>query len=66
MTRQEARIREAAKLGFSHAYLPKKRNNRVVHTDMSMALTEIGHVAELLATLQTETSSKHGAMARHG
>jgi DNA repair protein RadA/Sms len=47
----EARLKEAAKLGFSQATLPRRvaRGNRPAAAPEGMRLDEIGHVADLVA-----------------
>jgi DNA repair protein RadA/Sms len=47
----EARLKEAAKLGFSQATLPRRvaRGNRAAAAPDGMRLEEIGHLADLLA-----------------
>jgi DNA repair protein RadA/Sms len=46
----EARLKEAAKLGFARAVTPRRRQERVRHED-AIALSAIDHVAELLPLL---------------
>jgi len=50
----EARLKEAAKLGFRSAFLPRRlaRGNRVAAPPEGFALTEIGHLSDLLAKLK--------------
>ncbi|MBX5452934.1 MAG: DNA repair protein RadA [Acidobacteriia bacterium] len=49
----EARLKEAAKLGFRSAFLPRRlaRGNRAAAPPEGFALTEIGHLSDLLAKL---------------
>ncbi|HTW27261.1 MAG TPA: DNA repair protein RadA [Acetobacteraceae bacterium] len=50
----EARLKEAGKLGFSTAWLPRRvaRGNRPVVSPAGMTLSEIGHVADLVAAFK--------------
>jgi DNA repair protein RadA/Sms len=47
----DARLKEAAKLGFSQATLPRRvaRGNRPVAAPEGLRLNEIGHLADLVA-----------------
>jgi len=49
----EARLKEAAKLGFRSAFLPRRlaRGSRAAAPPEGFALTEIGHLSDLLAKL---------------
>jgi DNA repair protein RadA/Sms len=47
----ESRLKEAAKLGFGQATLPRRvaRGNRPLAAPEALALTEIGHISDLVA-----------------
>jgi DNA repair protein RadA/Sms len=47
----EARLKEAAQLGFDAAALPRRvaRGNRAVLAPDGLRLEEIGHIADLIA-----------------
>ena len=50
----EARLKEAQKLGFASACLPRRvaRGNRPLAAPEGLALHEIGHLADLVAGLR--------------
>ncbi len=50
VTQAEARLKEAQKLGFSHAVLPRRvaRGGRAPATLEGLRLEEIGHLADLV------------------
>jgi DNA repair protein RadA/Sms len=47
----EARLKEAAKLGFARAWLPRRvaRGNRPLASPEGLALVEVGHLSDLVA-----------------
>jgi DNA repair protein RadA/Sms len=49
----DSRLKEAAKLGFEHATLPRRvaRGNRQPTSPDGLVLTEIGHISDLIAQL---------------
>jgi len=53
----EARLKEAAKLGFAAAALPRRiaHGNRKLTAPDGLALEEIGHIADLIARFAPET-----------
>jgi len=56
----EARLKEAHKLGFTAACLPRRvaRGNRLLATPGGMALHEIGHLSDLVARLSPSPAAK--------
>jgi DNA repair protein RadA/Sms len=54
----EARLKEAAKLGFDSACLPRRiaHGNRRLSAPDGLALEEIGHIADLVARFAPETA----------
>ena len=58
----EARLKEAQKLGFAAACLPRRvaRGNRPLAAPEGLALHEIGHLADLVAGLRNGQSSADG------
>ena len=56
----EARLKEAAKLGFDAACLPRRvaHGNRRLSAPEGLALEEIGHIADLVARFAPETGDK--------
>ena len=56
----EARLKEAAKLGFVEACLPRRvaHGNRRLSAPEGLALQEIGHIADLVARFGPETGTK--------
>jgi DNA repair protein RadA/Sms len=54
----ESRLKEAAKLGFGQATLPRRvaRGNRPLAAPDSLVLTEIGHISDLVARFATNSS----------
>lgn len=59
----EARLREAQKLGFAAAVLPRRlaRGGRAPATLEGLKLTEIGHLADLVAPFAERTVKKRAA-----
>ncbi len=45
----ESRLKEAAKLGFDRAFVPRRRKRGAERGDAGIRLSEIGHLSELLA-----------------
>jgi DNA repair protein RadA/Sms len=56
----EARLKEAAKLGFDSAALPRRlaHGNRKLATPESLKLEEIGHIADLVARFAPESAQE--------
>ena len=56
----EARLKEATKLGFEEATLPRRlaRGNRPLTAPDSIRLAEIGHIADLVARFSPESGDK--------
>jgi len=56
----ESRLREAQKLGFTAATLPRRvaRGNAAPAAIPGLKLTEIGHVADLVAVFAAKTVKK--------
>jgi DNA repair protein RadA/Sms len=56
----EARLKEATKLGFEEATLPRRlaRGNRPLAAPDSIRLAEIGHIADLVARFSPESGDK--------
>ena len=56
----EARLKEAAKLGFDAACLPRRvaHGNRRLSAPEGLALEEIGHIADLVARFGPETGAR--------
>ena len=56
----EARLKEAAKLGFDSACLPRRiaHGNRRLSAPEGLALEEIGHIADLVGRFAPETGTK--------
>jgi DNA repair protein RadA/Sms len=56
----EARLKEATKLGFEQATLPRRlaRGNRPLVPPDGISLTEIGHIADLVARFSPESGAK--------
>ncbi len=56
----EARLKEAAKLGFDSACLPRRvaHGNRRLAAPDGLALEEIGHIADLVARFSPETRTR--------
>jgi DNA repair protein RadA/Sms len=56
----EARLKEAAKLGFDSACLPRRvaHGNRRLSAPEGLALEEIGHIADLVARFGPESGAK--------
>jgi DNA repair protein RadA/Sms len=56
----EARLKEAAKLGFDKACLPRRiaHGNRRLSAPDGLALEEIGHIADLVARFGPETAAR--------
>ena len=54
----EARLKEAAKLGFDAACLPRRvaRGNRQLAAPEGLRLEEIGHIADLVARFAPESA----------
>ncbi len=52
VARLDARLREAAKLGFGRAFVPARRSGTGWAVPEDMVVSEIGHVGELIAALQ--------------
>ncbi|HET8996798.1 MAG TPA: DNA repair protein RadA, partial [Acetobacteraceae bacterium] len=52
----EARLKEAAKLGFDAATLPRRlaRGNRAIAAPEGLRLEEIGHIADLVTRFTPE------------
>ncbi|MGH7095832.1 MAG: DNA repair protein RadA, partial [Stellaceae bacterium] len=59
----EARLKEAAKLGFAEAWLPPTRNSRGARAGDGLGLRPIGHLSELLARLAPRHRRRGGAAA---
>jgi DNA repair protein RadA/Sms len=57
----EARLKEAAKLGFDFATLPRRvaHGNRRLAAPDGLRLEEIGHIADLVARFAPEATLKH-------
>jgi DNA repair protein RadA/Sms len=51
VSQMDNRLKEAAKLGFTAAILPRRRGARAERGESGLALSEVGHVGELLALL---------------
>ena len=51
VSQTENRLKEAAKLGFTAAILPRRRGARAERGESGLALNEVGHLTELLALL---------------
>ena len=47
----EARLKEAAKLGFTEAWVPKRPSGRRAASAEGLRIVEIGHLSELVARL---------------
>jgi DNA repair protein RadA/Sms len=47
----EARLKEAAKLGFTEAWVPKRPSGRRVSSAEGLNITPLGHLSELVARL---------------
>lgn len=61
VSQREARLKEAAKLGFSQAILPQARgrgDRRKTAADHGMALRETGHLRDLVAMLAAGTTQR--------
>jgi DNA repair protein RadA/Sms len=60
VSQAELRLREAAKLGFSGASLPRRvaRGGRTAAAPEGMGLSEIGHLADLVARFAEKTLPK--------
>jgi DNA repair protein RadA/Sms len=56
----ESRLKEAAKLGFDSAILPRRvaHGNRRLSAPDSIRLEEIGHIADLVARFAGQTASR--------
>ncbi len=61
VTRIDARLREAAKLGFGRAFVPARRSGTGWAVPEDMVVSEIGHVGELIAALQAPTTGARAA-----
>ena len=63
MAQAEARLREAQKLGFAAAVLPRRiaRGGRAPAALDGLRLTEIGHMADLVAPFAAKAAQKGGA-----
>jgi DNA repair protein RadA/Sms len=61
VSQSELRLKEAAKLGFAHAFLPKRRN-RKGSTPTGIAVHEIAHLQDLLATVMAMPPAEARAM----
>jgi len=61
----EARLREAQKLGFAAAVLPRRlaRGGRPLAALDGLRLTETGHLADLVAAFAEKTVRREGARA---
>ncbi len=61
----EARLKEAQKLGFEQAYLPRRvaRGNRPLAAPEGITLREIGHLSDLVARFGKAATSKAGKAA---
>jgi DNA repair protein RadA/Sms len=61
----ETRLREAQKLGFGAATLPRRvaRGQAAPGADPGLRLTEIGHLADLVAGFAVETVKRKKAPA---
>ena len=57
----EARLKEAAKLGFDAATLPRRvaHGNRKLAAPDGLRLEEIGHIADLVAALRARIGEKN-------
>jgi DNA repair protein RadA/Sms len=57
----EARLKEAAKLGFDTAALPRRvaHGNRKLSAPDGLRLVEIGHIADLVAWFAPESAKKN-------
>jgi DNA repair protein RadA/Sms len=55
----ESRLKEAAKLGFQQATLPRRvaRGNRPVASPEGLELAEIGHISDLVACFAPKSST---------
>jgi DNA repair protein RadA/Sms len=62
----EQRLREAQKLGFGRAVLPRRlaRGNKPPPAVEGIALAEIGHLADLVAPFAAATVRRRGAAAK--
>jgi DNA repair protein RadA/Sms len=60
VAQSEARLKEAAKLGFDSACLPRRvaHGNRRLSAPEGLALEEIGHIADLVARFGPESGTK--------
>ena len=61
----EARLKEAAKLGFDTAALPRRlaHGNRKLNAPDGLALEEIGHIADLVTRFAPDTKTENAAKA---
>jgi DNA repair protein RadA/Sms len=62
VSQAELRLREAAKLGFSGATLPRRiaRGGRTAAAPEGMGLNEVGHLADLVARFAEKTLPPRG------
>jgi DNA repair protein RadA/Sms len=66
VARQDARLREAVKLGFSRAFVPKRRSGGRVFVPAGMAITEVGHVGDLVSMVRAQRRQDLRTAAEHG
>ena len=66
MAQAEARLREAQKLGFAAAVLPRRlaRGGRAPAALDGLRLTEIGHMADLVAPFAAKAAEAAGQAGR--
>lgn len=66
VTREDARLKEAAKLGFQRAFLPRRYSGRDARPSQALQVNEIGNVTDLLETLGAGTDTVRERRVRHG
>jgi DNA repair protein RadA/Sms len=66
VARPDARLREAVKLGFSRAFVPKRRSGGKPFVPAGMEATEIGHVGELVSMIRAQRRQNLRASSDHG
>ena len=66
VTRLDARLREAAKLGFRRAFVPARRSGSDVVVPEGIQVSEISHVADILAALRAPATPVRSRRANGG
>jgi anthranilate/para-aminobenzoate synthase component I len=54
------------KLGFSRAFVPKRRSGGRVFVPAGMAITEVGHVGDLVSMVRAQRRQDLRTAAEHG